>query len=163
MIVLVAGTVHGDSDRTTAVDVPVVDEPRDHAAVHDSLNSPDCTSPCVGEVWPVEMRAPTQVEKRQLRSETKLKEEGRLLSQKLKKGEMIAIELAYGDKHSHNEPWVICRVERKVHTYQGPTLEHTKDKMDSAWMGQVKNNDQVLWCTKLEPHSTGGRECLHSD
>ena len=46
MIVLVAGTVHGDSDRTTAVDVPVVDEPRDHAAVHDSLNSPDCTSPC---------------------------------------------------------------------------------------------------------------------
>ena len=102
------------------------------------------------------MQAPTQVEKRQLRSETKLKEEGRLLSQKLKKGEMIAIELAYGDKHSHNEPWVICRVERKVHTYQGPTLEHTKDKMDSAWMGQVKNNDQVLWCTKLEPHSTGG-------
>lgn len=110
----------------------------------------------VGEVWPVEMRAPTELTRRVARSETRLKELGTMLSEKLKKGDFIAIELAYGDKHSQNEPWVICKVEKKLHTYQGATLPHTEGKMDSAWMGQVQNNDKVLWCTKLEPHSTGG-------
>ena len=41
------GTVHGDSDRDTAVDGTDVDQPQNHTVVDASLKSPDCAEPVI--------------------------------------------------------------------------------------------------------------------
>ena len=47
MMLPLPGTVHGDSDRDTAVDGTDVDQPQNHAVVDASLKSPDCAEPVI--------------------------------------------------------------------------------------------------------------------
>ena len=47
MMLPLPGTVHGDSDRDTAVDGTDVDQPQNHTVVDASLKSPDCAEPVI--------------------------------------------------------------------------------------------------------------------
>lgn len=97
-----------------------------------------------------------------LRSHTELKAEGLKVAAKIKKGSFFAVELAWGDKNSDHQPWVLCRAETTLYKYTGETKKCT-EKMDETWMGKLDSGCQILYAKKMAPLSTGSNIFVESD
>ena len=102
------------------------------------------------------------MQRRILRSHKELQDEGRELAKQIEVGTIFAVELAYVDKNSDNEPWVLCMATKKLRKYQGESRPWTS-QMEESWMGKLGKGMEILYVVKLATLSTGSSVFVESN